>query len=57
MIQTISEQNALRRLEHAADRAISEYPLLAAPDGRVSVDLDDLNTVLKVIRRATRMAK
>lgn len=37
---------ALRRIWSAYERAEQEYPLLAAPDGMVSVHIDDLRFVL-----------
>ncbi len=40
------ELAALGRVQSALERAEHEYPILAAPDGTVSVDIDDLKHVL-----------
>jgi hypothetical protein len=51
-LQTITEQNAVRRLNAAADRGLNEYPMLAAPDGKITVDIDDLVAALALIGRS-----
>lgn len=46
-----AERAALRRVIVALERAENEYSKLAAPDGSVAVDIDDLRSVITQMDR------